>query len=330
MQGEPRSDIEQVPRLAASYVLPIAAASSQARNLGGYLARLARYVDEVIVVDGSPPAIFREHGAAWGGKVRHIAPQLRTANGKVGGVVTGVREAQHERVIVADDDVRYRRAELARLVALLETFAVVRPQNFFHPLPWHARWDTGRILLNRAVGGDWPGTLGVRRSFLLAAGGYRGDILFENLEMVRTICAAGGQEHVALELLVARRPPDARHFLSQRVRQAYDEWARPGRFVVQLALLPLLIAGGAGAALGIAGGAIVAAEIGRRRAGGRRSFPASSALWAPLWVAERAATAWAAFGTRLLLGGVRYRSGRLKYAATPAALLRHRLGAAGR
>jgi len=31
---------------------------------------------------------------------------------------------------------------------------LVGPQNFFDPLPWHARWDSARTLLNRASGGD--------------------------------------------------------------------------------------------------------------------------------------------------------------------------------
>lgn len=105
--------------------------------------------------------------------------------------MTGVQAARHEHIIVADDDVRYRRAELERMLTLLQHFEVVRPQNIFRPQPWHARWDTARSLLNRLAGGDWPGTLGVRRSVLLDAGGYSGDVLFENLEMVRTIKAAG-------------------------------------------------------------------------------------------------------------------------------------------
>src|SRR5690606_32390788 len=115
--------------------------------------------------------------------------------------------------------VRYRRDSLVRILALLQDHEVIRPQNCFRPLPWHARWDTARSLLNRLVGGDWPGTLGVRRSVLLNAGGYSGEALFENLELVRTVQAAGGREAVALDLLVERRPPTAVHFLSQRVRQ---------------------------------------------------------------------------------------------------------------
>jgi hypothetical protein len=310
--------------LALSYVLPIAAQTSQARALSGYLLRLSRTVEDVIVVDGSPQETFDAHARAWSGHVRHLRPATRTTNGKVAGVMTGVRAARHECVIVADDDVRYRSAELLRMLALLQTHDVVRPQNFFQPLPWHARWDTARSLLNRLSDGDWPGTLGIRRSLLLAAGGYSGEVLFENLELVRTMRAAGGREAVPLDLFVARRPPDAAHFLSQRPRQAYDEWARPARLAAQLALLPagtLVALQGPVWLLAAAVCAIAAAETGRRKGSGRTVFPPTSALWTPAWLTERAVTSWMALGMRLVLGGVRYRDKRLRSAATPLRIL---------
>lgn len=318
------------PSLPLSYVLPIAAGTSQSRALSGYLRRLTRLVDDVIVVDGSPAGVFDAHARAWAPHVRHLRPDNRTTNGKVAGVMTGVRAARHERVIIADDDVRYRRGELVRMLRLLEDSDVVRPQNYFDPLPWHARWDTARSLLNRVGDGDWPGTLGVRKSVLLAAGGYSGEVLFENLELVRTIRAAGGREAVPLDLFVARRPPESSHFLSQRVRQAYDEWARPGRFAAQLALLPaavLLRRRGTAPLVAAALAAVAAAEIGRRRANGAKVFPPTSALWAPAWLAERSVTSWLALGTRLVFGGVRYRDTRLRHAATPQKLLDGRVRA---
>lgn len=315
--------------LITSYVLPIAAKTSQVRALTGYLHRLGRVVDDVIVVDGSPDDIFETHAHAWSGPVRHIRPIARTTNGKVGGVMTGVLAARHEHIIVADDDVRYRRAELEHMLTLLQHFEIVRPQNIFRPQPWHARWDTARSLLNRLAGGDWPGTLGVRRSVLLDAGGYSGEVLFENLELVRTIKAAGGREAVPLDLFVARRPPPVRHFFSQRVRQAYDEWARPARFAAQLALVPggalLTHLGGTAALFAAAVCGVAAAEFGRRKANGRSVFPPGSALWAPAWLAERAVTSWVALGIGLFLGGVRYRTTRLKHAATPRRLLERRV-----
>lgn len=314
-------------RLKATYVLPIAARELQARALNGYLRRLSRLVEDVIVVDGSPVEVFGKHARSWGAQVRHLRPEERTTNGKVAGVMTGVRAARHDRVIVADDDVRYRRTELIRVLALLDDYDVVRPQNYFHPLPWHARWDTARSLLNRLSDGDWPGTLGIRRSLLLGAGGYSGEVLFENLELVRTIRAAGGREAVPLDLFVARRPPETAHFGSQRVRQAYDEWARPARLAAQLSLLPaaVMLARKAPRLLIAATvGAVVAAEIGRRKAFGYRAFPSTSAFWAPAWLAERAVTSWLAAGSRLALGGVGYGDTRLTNAATPLKQLKKR------
>jgi hypothetical protein len=247
--------------------------------------------------------------------------------GKVGGVMTGVALATHDHVLIADDDVVYTEAELERVDRLLDDHDVVRPQNWFDTLPWHARWDTGRILLNRMTGGDWPGTLGVRRSLLLAAGGYAGDVLFENLELVRTIEAAGGRSVVDLGLLVRRQAPPTPQFLDQRVRQAYDELARPWRLAMFLSIVPFVAVTGRRGAAGLAVATVAVAEAGRRRAGGRRVFPPTSALWAPVWLAERAVTSWLALGSRVTRGDVRYRDGILRRAATPKAELRRRVQA---
>ncbi len=322
-----RSGLSRTATLTASYVLPIAAQASQARSLSGYLQRLGRTVDDVIVVDGSPQEVFDAHARSWSGNFRHLRPEIQTTNGKVAGVMTGVRAARHDCVIIADDDVRYRRAELIRMLDLLQEHEIVRPQNFFRPLPWHARWDTARSLLNRLGDGDWPGTLGVRRSLLLEAGGYSGEVLFENLELVRTVRAAGGRVAVPLDLFVLRQPPETAHFVSQRVRQAYDEWARPARLAAQLAILPaaILIARRNPALLfAAAAGVVAAAEVGRRKGSGDSVFPSTSALWAPAWLAERAVTSWLALGTKLVFGGGRYRSTRLKLAATPLKALERR------
>ena len=297
-------------------------------DLTNYLSRLSGCVEELIVVDGSPPEVFTVHAGRWGSFAAHIppAPELWTPNGKVGGVLTGLRRASHERVVIADDDVRYEPGVLARVVALLADADVVRPQNYFDPLPWHARWDTARTLLNRVAGGDWSGTLGVRRSALEVTGGYNGGVLFENLELVRTIRASGGVEAVPLDLFVRREPPSARHFFSQRVRQAYDEFARPLRLGIFLALLPLTVLLSLrrrwSILMFLAVAAAALAEWGRRRGGGRKFFPVTSSLLAPIWLAERAVCSWLALGYRLFAGGVPYHESVLVRAATPMKELR--------
>lgn len=322
-----------------TYILPIKSVDSEiSDDLTAYMRWLAERA-EAIIVDGSAPEIFAAHAAAWGvapdSNLRHVPPadDLATAMGKVGSVLTGLRLASHERVIIADDDVRYDDETLGRVARALDSADVVRPQNYFDPLPWHARWDTARMLLNRLTGGDWPGTLGVRRSVLRATGGYDGSAMFENLELVRTVVAAGGREMTLLDAFVLRRPSTARHFWSQRVRQAYDEFARPVRLVVQLAILPAALALAATRhwiAFAVAALALIlAAEAGRRRGRGTRVFPASASMFAPAWVAERAICSWLALGARHFLGGIPYRGTVLRHAATPMRVLVARHAARG-
>jgi hypothetical protein len=320
--------------IRCSYLVPVRWADGEGRaGLAAHLGEMAALGVEVIVADGSPPEVYAANHAAFAPHAAHLPPDadLACRNGKVAGVLTAARRASREALVIADDDVRHDRASLAHIVALLDHHDLVRPQNFFAPLPWHARWDTARTLLNRACGRDYPGTLAVRRSLLLDVGGYDGDVLFENLELIRTVAAAGGSEAAPLDLYVRRLPPDSRHFLGQRVRQAYDEFALPPRMATWLAIVPAL---GFAAArrspalpLGAAAGAIALAEVGRRRAGGRAVFPVAGSLLAPLWVLERATCAWAAVWLRLRHGGVAYAGTRIAVAANSRRALARRLSA---
>jgi hypothetical protein len=323
-------------RLAAEYVLPLRWTDGrELADLVGYLSDLVGWLD-VTVVDGSPEPYRARHAAVFPDGVRHRRPEpWPGVNGKVAGVVTGVRAARHEWVVVADDDVRWSADGLRRVVDLLHRADLVRPQNVFRPAPWHARWDTGRILLNRALGADYPGTYGLRRSTFLGMGGYSGDALFENLELGRTVRAAGGRELTARDLFVDRRPPTTRHFLGQRVRQAYDDLAQPARLLIEASLLPGTLAALwwgrrpprrrrlALAATSALAGTVALAEIGRRRAGGRAVFPGTAALWAPLWLAERAVAVWWALGC-WIRGGVPYGGRRIRLAAHRPSQLRGR------
>src|SRR3954464_8179082 len=260
----------------ATYVLPIRWSDDRGLDeLTSSLRGLPEWA-ELVIVDDSPSPLFERHAEAWAELGTHIRPDpgRRTPMGKVGGVLTGVRAASHDAVVIADDDVRYDERGLIRAILMLALADCVRPQNYFDPLPWHARWDTARTLLNRSFGADFPGTLAVRRSALLRAGGYDGDVIFENLELMRTLRAAGGTVISPMDLYVARRPPSTEHFLSQRVRQAYDDFAIPPRMATWLAVLPALGLAASrrrGAAIAAAaGGTVVLAELGRRRGGGAR------------------------------------------------------------
>jgi len=344
----------QFEKLDLSYLVPVRwLDGAQREDLAAYLARIAPLVAEVIVVDGSDPAVFAGNAAAWDGHVRHVPPGEGETwlMGKVAGVRTGVELASCERVVIADDDVRYEPEALRRTAELLDRYDLVRPQNYFSRLPWHARWDTARTLLNRSLGRDYPGTLAVRRSRMLAMGMYDGDVLFENLELMRTVRAHGGTVVSPLDLYVARIPPPAAHFWGQRTRQAYDDFALPLRMALWLAVLPLLgleahlrhadgtkrrlygdkssrrpcrlrQIGPVPAAVGLV---VAAAELGRRRGGGASVFPATSSLLAPVWVLERGFCAWLAVLQRLRFGGVRYSDSVIPVAAHSERQLRRRL-----
>lgn len=318
--------------LDLTYVVPVRWRENgeQQRELAAYLKAIAPHCAEVIVVDGSPPPVFEANAAAWGGHARHVPPAAGESclMGKVAGVRTGVKLASRDRVVIADDDVRYEPEALRHTARLLDDHDLVRPQNFFSRLPWHARWDTARTLLNRALGRDYPGTLAVRRGRLLEMGLYDGDVLFENLELIRTVRAGGGSVAAPLDLYVARVPPTASHFWGQRTRQAYDDFALPLRMALWLAVLPLLGLSAARRrpswALTPAAVSVALAELGRRRAGGRAVFPVGSSLLAPVWILERGVCAWLAVLQRLRFGGVRYGDSVIPVAAHSERQLRRR------
>jgi hypothetical protein len=319
---------------AFSYVLPIRISASDhlaASRLTGYLRELHGWCDDVIVVDGSPDQRHQANRCEWEGVGRHVAlDQARSClNGKVAGVLTGIDLARHERVVIADDDVRYDRAGLQRTIGLLGDHDLVRPQNYFWPQPWHAVWDTARTLLNRGtIGADFPGTVAVRRSVVQRTGGYDGNVLFENLELIRTVRAHGGVIASPLDLYVRRLPPTTRHFLGQRVRQAYDEFALPLRMALWLSIVPYLwriwLRRRLKLASMTAATTLVLAERGRRRAHGQDVFPAAATALAPLWIIERACCAWLAVAQRVRHGGVRYGNSVIRVAANSEGTLRRR------
>lgn len=294
----------------ATYILPIRASDTgNLAELSAYLRFLARSM-RVIVVDGSAPEVFAEHARAFGDAVDHRAPDtaIPGVNGKVRNVLTALAVCETEKAIVGDDDVRYDPSSLRSVLHALDEADVVRPQNYFSPLPWHACADTSRMLVNRALDGDWPGTLGIRRSALPR--GYNPDALFENFELVRTVRARGGREAVRRDIYVRRLPPTTTHYFRQRVRQAYDEFARPVRLAAALAIVPVLafgVARGNWAAPGaIASAAVALAAAGYLRDGGSRYFPWAAIPLAPLWALERGVCAWLAVYERMRYGGVRY------------------------
>ena len=329
-----------------TYVLPLRRDRFDERataELSRYLARLLPRA-EVVVADGSPAEVRARHAASWPDGTRTVAVPAPPpgCNGKVVGVLAALAAVSTPAVVLADDDVRWDAATLDEALAALDDADLVVPQNVFDPAPWHARWDTARSLVNRALGHDWSGTVVLRRD-ALGPEGYDARVLFENLELERTALARGGRVVHRPDLFVDRRPPGVRTFLEQRVRQAYDSFAQPARLTAELALAPVLAACVAGAARSdgarraawtvvvviVLGSAALVAEVGRRAAGGAAAWPPTAALWAPAWLLERAACAWVALGWRLR-GGVPYRGTRIRRAAHSLEELRAASGEAPR
>jgi hypothetical protein len=318
-----------------TYLLPLKAGEDlSSGELNSYLEEISGYSD-VLIVDASEESVFERHHRSWERFATHIPvdPGVRCWNGKVRGVLTGLPLVRTPKLVIADDDVRYDRGSLQRVAELLDRYELVRPQNYFDPLPWHARWDTARSLLNRSFGADYPGTLGVATKVLLGTDGYDGDVLFENLEMIRTLEVAGARTTAPLDLYVRRIPPDTSHFVNQRVRQAYDELALPLRMAAFLAVLPTVLTDlrrKRFPRLGARALALVGlAEVGRRRGGGKRYFPPSTSWFAPAWVLERGTCMWLALGRRIFSGGVPYGGVIIRRAANSPRSLRRRLDVDG-
>ena len=264
-----------------------------------YLEQLARTDCEIVVIDGSPPEVFAEHHTLLHAVCRHITVDRSYGylNDKVNGVHTGIAAVTQEKIILADDDIRYRPDEINEVVRLLDRFEVVRPQNFLCPLPWWAKMESARMLINRATlrTGDYPGTCAFRRSTFLRAGHYDGDVLFDNEEIIRHFAQQGASIAYAIDLFIRKRPPHFRKWIEQRPRQAYEDFGLRTKTALFLSLLPL------GVLIGLWSGvfsaiayfvsiALVAHGIAVRgwtRGRAREFVPLSCVFYAPLWVGER-------------------------------------------
>lgn len=316
--------------ICCTYLLPIrrsAFSADEAQEFARYFESLGAAGCEVMVADGSPDEVFAAHEEVWRSICRHEAVDRRFGylNDKVNGIHTGVERASLEKIILADDDIRYTAPDIEKMCALLDQFEVVRPQNYLSPLPWWARMEAARMLINRATLriGDYPGTCAFRRSTMLRVGHYDGDVLFDNEEIIRHFAAAGASIDYAIDFFIHKRPPQLAKWKEQRPRQAYEDFGLRGKTAAFIAL-PLVIIASAIAA-GVAGlflavvlialVGIAVAILGRARGEAERYFPASIPFYAPLWIFERAgSTYWALywyfryggypFGDKLLTKGI--------------------------
>ncbi|HSP45705.1 MAG TPA: hypothetical protein VLO30_06905 [Chthoniobacterales bacterium] len=294
-----------------TYLLPIRRAAfseAETAELTEYFGTLKNTGCDILVVDGSAAPVFKKHADSWGGLVRHqpVDRSFGYLNDKVNGIHTGVGLATTGKIILADDDIRYTPAEIDRVCELLENFEVVRPQNFLSPLPWWARMEAARMLINRATlcTADYPGTCAFRRDTMLRVGHYDGDVLFDNEEIIRHFARARATVSYATNLFVQKRPPTFRKWIEQRPRQAYEDFGL--RANTALFLTRPILAGGLGYAFGwkcfifylvcTAGISIGIASSGHLRGTAAKYFPWLVCAFAPLWIFERtASTYWALY-----------------------------------
>src|SRR4051812_10404249 len=111
-----------------SYVVPLRAHTPAEPDFFHYLDAIAADA-QVILIDGSQADVFDAHAARCGAAIVHVpvdADFARCRNGKVAGVLTGLRRAAFEHVIIADEDVRYDAETLRAVTRELDTCDVVR------------------------------------------------------------------------------------------------------------------------------------------------------------------------------------------------------------
>ena len=300
-----------------SFIVPIRRVKTdplEIERFADYFKSLRLAGCEVLIVDGSPKAVFEEHKKSWQDFSRHFAPDPKYTylNGKVNGVHTGVDLASCERIILADDDIRYSSADIKKMCDLLDVYEMVRPQNYIAPLPWWARIETGRILINRGVlrAGDYPGTCGFRRSTMRRVGHYDGDVLFDNEEIVRHFALQGANIKYARDFFILKRPPSFTKWLEQRPRQAYEDFVMRAKTLAFLSVLPVLLASSfvsvrAAVSLLIAISliAMLLCYRGLLSDHAYKFFPVSSLLFSPLWVLERSLSVYWALYWRARYGG---------------------------
>ena len=313
-----------------AYLLPLRRTqflANEAAEWASYFESLSKAGCEVVIIDGSPPGVFSHHAKVFGTTHSHIQVDRRFSylNDKVNAVHTGVAFTDNEKIILADDDIRYTAENIRETVELLERYEVVRPQNFLSPLPWWARIEAARMLINRGVlrTADYPGTCGFRRSTMLRVGHYDGDVLFDNEEIIRHFAEKGATIAYATDLFIRKRPPHFRKWMEQRARQAYEDFGLRLKTSLFVSLPPLLLAvtllfGLRGLVAYLIALALVSVGVALRgwiRGRAKEVTPLSCCVFAPIWVLERSISTYAAiywylarggypFGDRLLSKGI--------------------------
>lgn len=269
-----------------TYVVALspAARSLDLRPFAEYLSTLGVTGCEVIVLD--PSETVDEHRRILRWVARHVAVQE-----PIDVVRTAAELASCDKIIIADENVRYNVADLTELCALLDAHEVVEAQDYLEPMPWWGGIDAGRMLVHRGIDPhpDRGATFGFRRS----------------IDPVRVLALLGAGVVSAPELFVRRCPPQLGEWLRERPREAVLDFDFPAKSAFFFALIPMAILlammGGGRLAIGytsaVAFASIVMAVRGRMGAGA--FFPLRACLYAPLWVLERSVSVYWALLLRM-------------------------------
>ena len=228
--------------------MPIRRASflaDEATKLAAYFDVLTGAGCDVIVIDGSPAPVFDLHHEVWSKHARHekVDRRFNYLNDKVNGIHTGVELSPNEKIVLADDDIRYTADDIELISRMLDDYEVVRPQNYLAPLPWWARIEGARMLVNRATlrAADYPGTCAFRRATMLRVGHYDGDVLFDNEEIIRHFARHHARICYANDFFVQKRAPHFRKWIEQRPRQAYEDFALRAKTALFFGLPPMAL-----------------------------------------------------------------------------------------
>ncbi len=308
----------QVVSLTCTYLLPLRRfiyGAKEAAALADYFELLLSLGCDILVVDGSVDNIFAQHHNAWSALCRHVRVDRRFGylNDKTNGIHTGIEQALHEKIVLADDDIRYSAESLGELLKRLDEHDVVRPQNYLDPLPWWAAMEAARMLINRATlrTADYSGTCAFWRRAMLEAGHHDGDVLFDNEEMIRHFVTTGADVDYAENLFVLKRPPTLRKWIEQRPRQAYEDFGLRAKTALFFSLPIVILAAGfflarrelAGLLLALFSLSILLATCGRHRGVAARYFPFWIIFVAPMWIVERCLSSYWALYWLLRYGG---------------------------
>ncbi|HUR79651.1 MAG TPA: hypothetical protein VM733_02730 [Thermoanaerobaculia bacterium] len=288
-----------------SYVVHVqsaTASASELRELATYFSSLGVAGCDVVILDSSPRLQFELNARILRWVGRHVAVRSEyRAPGGVDLVRAAISYAACEKVIIANEDVRYTTEAIAQLCELLEMHEVVEPQDYLDPMPWWSGIDAGRMLIHRGIEPqpDHGATFGFRRS---AIRGLRGLPSSPDAH-ARRLIAVGAEVHSASDVFVRREPAPLSEWMTSRPRLAGDDFTLPFKTAFFFSLVPVLLllaAMGGPRFAGVYASVIAFAAVGlaaRGRAGtAAMHFPLRACLFAPLWVLERSMSVyWALF-----------------------------------